>query len=213
MHKNTILNNLLYYNISRDCFYVSILLSHGIFSKNTYPPYLPIDSPISFIAVNAVTENSKEKMLYSLHIQGDPPIVIKFWMSNSLLKTKQEIILTKCCANNTYQTIKHFNWLIESHYFRAPISFLWDFFYQDSLQISRKIFSARQETSYYRSNMKLETTSPSIVHWASHNLNTNYKNYWIFHELGFFIHIGTKTTPFKIQLVVLTIEEWTFRRA
>ena len=30
-------------------------------------------------------------------------------------------------------------------------------------------------------NMKLETISPSIVHWASHDLNTNYKNYWIFH--------------------------------
>ena len=63
-----------------------------------------------------------------IDIEGDLPIVIKFWMSNSLFKTKQEIILTKCCANNSFQTIKHCNWLIETHYFRAPLSLLREFF-------------------------------------------------------------------------------------
>ena len=41
------------------------------------------------------------------YIQGDPPIIINFLMSNSLLKTKEEIMLTKCCANNSFGTIKH----------------------------------------------------------------------------------------------------------
>ena len=58
-----------------------------------------------------------------IYIQGDPPIVIKFLKSNSLLKTKQEITLTRC-ANNSFQTIKHCNWPIETHYFCTPISFL-----------------------------------------------------------------------------------------
>ena len=49
-------------------------------------------------------------------------------MSNSLLKTKQEIILTKYCTNNSFQTIKYCNRLIETHYFRAPISLLREFF-------------------------------------------------------------------------------------
>ena len=65
------------------------------------------------------------------NVQGDPgdlPIGIKLWMSNSLLKTKQQIILTKCCANNSFQTIKHCNWQIETHYFHAPINFLREFF-------------------------------------------------------------------------------------
>ena len=63
-----------------------------------------------------------------MNIQGDPPIVIKFWMSISLLKTKQEIIFTKCCANNSFNTIKHCNWPIETHYFGALINFLGEFF-------------------------------------------------------------------------------------
>ena len=62
-----------------------------------------------------------------IYIQSDLPIVIKLWMSNSLLKTKQEII-SKCCANDSFQTIKHCNWPIETHYFRAPISLLREFF-------------------------------------------------------------------------------------
>ena len=138
-------------------------------------------------------------------IQDDPPILIKFLMSNSLLKAKQEIILTKCCANNSFQAIKHCNWPIETHYFRASISILREFFYQDLLQISRKIFSTRQEINFYWTKMKLETVWPSIIHWASHDLNTNYKNYWIFHEFGFIIH-RKKMTPLKIKLVVLTIK-------
>ena len=90
-----------------------------------------------FVKINKKSAESKQlsrnkkfvEFNHQSDIHDDPPIVIKFWMSNSLLKTKQEIILTKYCA-----------------------------------------------------------VSLSIVHWASHDLNTNYKNYSIFHEFGFFIH-------------------------
>ena len=52
-----------------------------------------------------------------IYIQGDPLIVLKFWMSNSLLKTKQEIILTKCCDDDSFQTIKHCDWVIDISHF------------------------------------------------------------------------------------------------
>ena len=77
---------------------------------------------------------------------------MKFWMSNSLLKTKQEIILTKCCANNSFQTIKHCNWPIETHYFCAPSSFLREFFTK---------IHFRSVEKYYQPDKRQTVTEPT----------------------------------------------------
>ena len=68
-------------------------------------------------------------------------------MSDSLLKTKQQIILTKCCANNSFQIINHCNWPIQTHNFRASMSFLRGFFTKIHFKTVEKKFSARQETN------------------------------------------------------------------
>ena len=96
-----------------------------------------------FISTTFVCINVKSSKV--INIQGDPPIVIKFRMSNSLLKTKQEIILTKCCANNSFQTIKHCNLPIETHHFRTPISFLCEFFTKIHFRSVEKYFLERKQ--------------------------------------------------------------------
>ena len=86
-------------------------------------------------------------------------------MSNSLLKTKQEIILTKCCANNSFQTIKHCNWPIESRYCRAPISFLRDFFTKIHFRSVKKYSQPDKRQTVTEATWSWKHYSKQIFNW------------------------------------------------
>ena len=112
------------------------------------------------------------------YMQGDPPIVIKFWLSNSLLRTKQEIILTKCCANKSSQTIKHCNWPIETHYFRTPITLLPEFFTKIHFRSVEKYSQLAKKQTVTKPTWSWKHYSKRIFNCKYHKLNPKRRHFF-----------------------------------